>query len=71
MHKLLLTALTLAAFGVQAAATAPIPDVSGLKKASGRFARVDLTADLSKLPANEQAVLAKLALAVKPTCAPR
>ena len=44
----------------QEAAVAPSPELTKLQTMIGRFAPVDITADLSGLPANEQQALAKL-----------
>ncbi len=44
----------------QEAAVAPSPELTKLQTMIGRFAPVDVTADLSGLPANEQQALAKL-----------
>jgi len=44
---------------------ASLPDAAALLKMSQKLSPVDLTADLSKLPANEQAALAKLVEAAR------
>jgi Peptidase family M49 len=48
-----------------AAQDKPAPNVDQLKTMAARFAPVDLSADLSKLPANERQALAKLVEAAK------
>jgi hypothetical protein len=47
------------------AGTTPVPDKAKLDKLSARFQPVDLTVDVSKLPANERASLAKQVEAAK------
>ncbi len=42
------------------ALAANVPDVKTLQQMNARFAPVDLTADVSKLPANERQALAKI-----------
>ena len=44
----------------QEATVAPSPELTKLQTMIGRFAPVDITADVSALPANEQQALAKL-----------
>ena len=59
MRKLVMTSLvaTSVALGAQ---DKPAPTVDQLKTMTARFAPVDLSADVSKLPANERQALAKL-----------
>jgi len=49
-----------AALPTLAAASEPVPDAPALEKMAARFAPVELRLDLSKLPDNERACLAKL-----------
>src|SRR4029434_7536829 len=64
MRKLLMTSFvaTSVALGAQDKAA---PNVDQLKTMTARFAPVDLSADVSKLPANERQALAKLVEAAK------
>lgn len=61
------TALTLAGglIGIAFGAVATNPDEAQLKTMAGRFAPVDLAVDLSALPDNEKAALAKLVQAAR------
>ncbi|HEY0095669.1 MAG TPA: hypothetical protein VGB96_15165 [Archangium sp.] len=64
----LVGAALLLASPARAAETQPpsrMPNVSELKRATARFAPVDIQADLSKLPENERRALAKTVLAAK------
>ena len=72
MHKQLLMAVALAALAAcrtPQATPAPTPapggEVDNLTTMTARFAPVDLTADISALPANERQALAKLVQASK------
>jgi len=64
MRKLFMTSLvaTSVALGAQ---DKPAPNVDQLKTMTARFAPVDLSADVSKLPANERQALATLVEAAK------
>ena len=64
MRTLLMTSFvaTSVALGAQ---DKPAPNVDQLKTMTARFAPVDLSADVSKLPANERQALAKLVEAAK------
>src|SRR5499426_2187601 len=64
MRTFLMTSLvaTSVALGAQ---DKPAPNVDQLKTMTARFAPVDLSADVSKLPANERQALAKLVEAAK------
>jgi Peptidase family M49 len=64
MRKLIMTSLvaTSVALGAQ---DKPAPNVDQLKTMTARFAPVDLSADVSKLAANERQALAKLVEAAK------
>jgi len=59
MRKLLMTSLVATSVAL-AAQEKPAPNVDQLKTMTARFAPVDLSADVSKLPANERQALAKL-----------
>jgi len=50
---------------VAVSAQAPVPNAEQLKTMTARFAPVDLSADVSKLPANERQALARLVAAAK------
>src|SRR5438132_11539440 len=52
--------MAIVASSVAAAAQSAAPGADQIKTMSARFAPVDLTADVSKLPANERQALAKL-----------
>src|SRR5919206_437902 len=56
---------SIVASSVAAAAQSAAPGADQIKTMSARFAPVDLTADVSKLPANERQALAKLVEAAK------
>src|SRR5213592_2275493 len=62
MRKLV---MAIVASSVAAAAQTAAPGADQLKTMSARFAPVDLTADVSRLPANERQALAKLVEAAK------
>ena len=57
--------MAIVASSVAAAAQSAAPGADQIKTMSARFAPVDLTADVSKLPANERQALAKLVEAAK------
>ena len=50
---------------VAVSAQAPVPNAEQLKTMTARFAPVDLSADVSRLPANERQALARLVAAAK------
>src|ERR1051325_10706787 len=56
---------SIVAGSVAVSAQAPTPTADQLKTMTGRFAPVDLAADITKLPANERQALAKLVEAAK------
>jgi peptidase M49-like protein len=64
MRKLLMTSFVAASVALGAQDKAA-PSADQLKSMTARFAPVDLAADISKLPANEQQALAKLVEAAK------
>jgi len=64
MRKLLMTSFVAASVALGAQDNAA-PSVEQLRAMTARFAPVDLKADISKLPANEQQALAKLVEAAK------
>ncbi|HEU5256437.1 MAG TPA: hypothetical protein VFU28_10615 [Vicinamibacterales bacterium] len=64
MRKFLMTSFVAASVAL-AAQDKPAPNVDQLKTMTARFAPVDLSADLSKLPANERQALSKLVEAAK------
>jgi hypothetical protein len=57
--------MAIVAGSVAVGAQAPAPNAEQLKSMAARFAPVDLSADLSKLPASERQALAKLVEAAK------
>src|SRR5258705_2615719 len=63
--KRILMASLVASSAVAGAQNASTPSVDQLKTMTARFAPVDLSADVSKLPANERQALAKLVDAAK------
>src|SRR5258705_6523514 len=63
--KRILMASLVASSAVAGAQNASTPSVDQLKTMTARFAPVDLSADLNKLPANERQALAKLVDAAK------
>src|SRR5262245_4487969 len=64
MRKFLMTSFVAASVAL-AAQEKPAPNVDQLRTMTARFAPVDLSADLSKLPANERQALSKLVEAAK------
>src|SRR5215510_1208266 len=64
MRKLLRTSFVATSVAL-AAQDKPAPNVDQLKTMTARFAPVDLSADVSKLPANERQALAKLVEAAR------
>ena len=56
---------SIVAGSVAVSAQAPTPNADQLKMMTGRFAPVDLAADITRLPANERQALAKLVDAAK------
>src|SRR6266850_1122113 len=64
MKRLLMGSIVASSVAV-GAQNAPAPNVDQLKTMTARLAPVDLSADVSKLPANERQALAKLVDAAK------
>src|SRR5689334_7369096 len=64
MRKFLMTSFVATSVAL-AAQQKPAPNIDQLKTMTARFAPVDLSADVSKLPANERQALAKLVEAAK------
>ena len=64
MRKFFMTSFVAASVAL-AAQDKPAPNVDQLKTMTARFAPVDLSADLNKLPANERQALSKLVEAAK------
>src|SRR6267142_1041843 len=64
MRKLFMASIVAGSVAVSAQAPSA-PNADQLKTMSARFAPVDLTADVSKLPANERQALGKLVEAAK------
>ncbi|HEY6360622.1 MAG TPA: hypothetical protein VIX63_05935, partial [Vicinamibacterales bacterium] len=60
MKKLFMSLAAATALAAGTAAQSRVPDATQLKAMAARFAPVDLTADVSVLPANERQALAKL-----------
>ena len=65
MKKMLMSLATASALAGGVAAQSRVHDAAQLKTMAARFAPVDLTADVSPLPANERQALAKLVQAAK------
>jgi hypothetical protein len=61
----LATALALAALPAVAASPARFPDAAALRRADARYAPVDLSVDLSRLPESERRALARLVEAAR------
>src|SRR5580765_2245339 len=59
------SALLLTSTVVATAAASPLPDEAQLKALTARFVPVEIKADVSKLPANEQLALRKIVDAAK------
>jgi hypothetical protein len=64
MKKILMASMVAGSIAV-GAQTSSAPDAERLTTMSARFAPVDLSADVSKLPSNERQALAKLVEAAK------
>src|SRR5262245_48589454 len=65
MNRVLMSLAAASALAAGAAAQSRVPDATQLETMAARFAPVDLTADVSTLPANERQALAKLVEAAK------